>query len=251
MKPLAHRLTAASLLLASMVIAAPASAAVANLTSIQDNTIFSELTGNSNALGDGIYAGRNNVGGLRRGLVKFDLTSVPAGSQVLSVTVTLEMIQSSGGNEPVSLHRLTASWGEGTSSGAGQGAAATTGDATWIRRFFNTTSWTTSGGDFIASASATQNVDGPGSYAWTGGTLVNDVQGWVNAPSSNHGWIVIGNEAVNQSAKKFASREGAPDPALQVVYRTPAPAAAPIGLGLVSLAIAALSGRALARRRRA
>jgi hypothetical protein len=44
--------------------------------------------------------------------------------------------------------------------GGGGGAVATNGGATWNARFFNTTAWTTPGGDFAGPASASQPVSG-------------------------------------------------------------------------------------------
>ena len=51
-----------------------------------------------------------------------------------------------------------------------------------------------------------------------------DVQGWINNPAANFGWIVQGNEVTLQSVKRFDSREAgaATRPQLTVVY-TPAP----------------------------
>src|SRR5205085_481489 len=97
-------------------------------------------------------------------------------------------------NESVVVHRATSSWGEGTSvagpggsgNGEGDGTQATTNDATWTFRFFNTVSWTTVGGDFSATASASTTVAGVGTYQWTG--LAGDVQAWLSSPSNNLGW---------------------------------------------------------------
>ena len=38
--------------------------------------------------------------------------------------------------------------------------------------------------------------------------MVADVQAWLDDPSGNFGWIVVGNEAKNQTAKRFDSKEG-------------------------------------------
>src|SRR5207253_30785 len=97
--------------------------------------------------------GSNNV---RRGLIRFDLSTVPAGSTVNSVTLTLNMSKTKNGAQTIALHRVQQAWGEGTSkagtggtgSGEGDGIQATAGDATWTFTFFSTQSWTTAGGDF-------------------------------------------------------------------------------------------------------
>ena len=65
----------------------------------------------------------------------------------------------------VFVHRVTADWGEGTSKATqGKGAPATTGDATWSHRIFNTKTWKMAGGDFISPSSAGAFVGGPQRY---------------------------------------------------------------------------------------
>ena len=127
------------------------------------------------------------------------------------------------------LHRATADWGEGTSdAGAneGSGAPATTGDATWLHRFFNSTFWATPGGTFALTPSASQTVSGLGTYTWgsTAG-MVSDVQQWLSNPSSNFGWVILGNEEVTVTSKRFDSRQNAipsSRPTLIVRYTTTA-----------------------------
>jgi hypothetical protein len=63
-------------------------------------------------------------------------------------------------------------------------------------------------------------VSGVGSYTW-GSTpqMVADVQNWLNNPTNNFGWLVLGNEAVTGSAKRFASNDNpasAEQPALTI-----------------------------------
>ena len=57
--------------------------------------------------------------------------------------------------------RFLANWGEGTSNAdanEGGGANSTTNDATWIHTFYPASLWTTAGGNFISTASATTLV---------------------------------------------------------------------------------------------
>jgi hypothetical protein len=51
--------------------------------------------------------------------------------------------------------------------------------------------------------------------------LLQDVQGWVDQPASNHGWILIGQEDGVQNAKRFSSRTSTEPPRLEVRYREP------------------------------
>ena len=89
---------------------------------------------------------------------------------------------------------------------------ATPADATWLHSFYDHTFWMTPGGDFVKAASATQSVSGISFYTWgpTAGML-SDVQGWFQNPSTNFGWIIIGNEDSAGTTKRFDSREN-PEP---------------------------------------
>src|SRR5262245_28061693 len=149
-----------------------ASADVVNLTPIADNTLYEDVTGAlSNGAGTGMFAGKNGSGLIRRAVVAFDVAgAVPAGATINSVTLTMNMSQTPTGNQNVALHRLLADWGEGTSvagGGGGGGAPSTSGDATWIHTFFNTSFWSSVGGNYAASPSATTTVGAIGSYVWT------------------------------------------------------------------------------------
>ncbi len=200
-------------LLSALVSCPLASGAVKTLNPSKDNTLYESATGfSSNGAGDSLFVGATGTGGIRRGLLAFDVAgNIPAGSTVSSVSLTLYMSRTISGAQPVELHRVVADWGEGTSNASGNegaGAPATTGDATWRHRFFNTTFWTTEGGDFSPTVSAVRSVASVGSYTWgTSPQLVTDVQGWLNNPSSNFGWVLIGSEAASQTAKRFGSRE--------------------------------------------
>ena len=198
------------------------------LTSSKDNMLAEHPQGIlSNALGNLTAAGRIRAfgsGAIRRGLIMFDVAAnVPAGSTIVSVTLTLtiHMVATTVPRD-LRLHRLTASWGEGTSFNTGAaGTFATAGDATWLHRFFNTTLWTTPGGDFVASPSATTSVTVIGPYEWSSAQMVADVQTWLDNPASNNGWIVIGDESTTTTAKTIFTREevtAAFRPRLEIEY---------------------------------
>ncbi len=184
------------------------------LTPSKDNTLYESATGaTSNGAGDFFFVGRTNQASdsIRRGLIAFNFGSIPAGATINSVSLKLNMSKTPGGSTTVALHRLTADWGEGTSNAnanEGGGASSTTNDATWIHRFFSSSNWARAGGDFAATASATQSVGGFGSYTWNStAQLVADVQGWVNTSSTNFGWVILGDESTGQTAKRFDSKE--------------------------------------------
>ena len=39
--------------------------------------------------------------------------------------------------------------------------------------------------------------------------MVADVQSWLDNPSTNFGWLLVGNEALSETSKRFDSRENA------------------------------------------
>ena len=198
--------------LAALLTAGPARADILNATAGKDNTLYEDAGGAlSNGAGRSIFAGRTNNSDLRRAVVAFDLSAIPAGSTINSVTLTLRMTRRpQNDTRNVSAHRALADWGEGTSdapSEEGEGAPSTTGDATWIHTFYDTSFWSTAGGDYVAGASATTAVANEGDYTWSGAGMVADVQGWVDNPSANFGWVMIGDESENKTTRRFDSRE--------------------------------------------
>ncbi|MBX9737373.1 MAG: DNRLRE domain-containing protein [Phycisphaerales bacterium] len=208
-----------------------------------DNTLFQSTTGSRSAgAQDSFYTGRIDVatGGVRRGLVQFDLSSIPVGSVVTGASLQLYLIQGQGDVE-VTLHRTLASWGEGTSAGGmGRGSASTPGDATWIHRFFSNQFWTTPGGDFVSTPSGSTTISTSGPFhTWSGAGVSNDLQFWINNPAQNFGWTVRGDESTRQTAERWASGEAAGGaefwPTLRVTYVIPGPGVAAMGgLGLLA-----------------
>jgi len=216
-----------SLFAVPFLLLAPAFALAASvdLNPVRDNTLFEIPDGTlSNGAGQQLYVGLTHLSpgfALRRGLIQFDLSSIPGGSTITNVTLKLHCSVASPPPNPaqqlIKIHRVTTTWGESTSDAGlpgGSGATAEPGDATWLYRFFSTVPWATPGGTFHPTASVTGFVGGPGFYTF-GPTaqLIQDVQTWINAPPANFGWMLFGDEAV-QGARRFESRE-ATDPALR------------------------------------
>jgi hypothetical protein len=174
------------------------------LSPSKDNTLYQDAAGSSsNGAGQHFFVSNTNSGSIRRGVIAFDIAgNIPAGATINNVTLTLHMSRASADTpQTVSLHKLLADWGEGTSDASGNegsGIAATPGDATWVHRSFDTDTWAEPGGDFASTASASAPVAGIGSYTW-GPTpeMMADVQGWLDDPSSNFGWLLRGNEDEN------------------------------------------------------
>lgn len=264
MNYLCHRFAAIAALIACHVGAAGAE--VLSFTPLRDTTIFADSDDTASSAGEAAFAGMTASGLARRALFVFDLAAVPAGSRVVSAAFSISVDRAAGGEHSMTLHRLLADWGTGGSNGGtnGGGTQALAGDATWSHRFFgdDARQWRdddgalVAGGWFAGTASATAVVVGAGRYTWTGGTgsvgttLAQDVQGWLDAPETNFGWILVGDESVSRSAKRFASSEASladlrPTLRLEI---TPVPEPATWAMTLAGLA---MFGAALRRSSRA
>ena len=198
------------------------------LNPLKDNTIYEDDMGVvSNGSGEHLFAGTSTIAA-QRALMAFDIASViPAGSTILTSTVTLHMSRTLSALETVSLHRVKADWGEGASNAVGTeigGADVAPGDATWQHAFFGTEPWATPGGEFTTLARATRDVEGIGDYSWGSFSVTQDVQRWLDGEIANYGWILIGDEQVFTTAKRFDSRENpvaAYRPRLEITYAEP------------------------------
>ena len=214
------------------------------IPSYKDNTLYEELglcmtcpgtngvlDSLSNGTGEYVFAGQNNIGDARRALMAFAIAdSLPSEATIDSVVLTLNLSRAIGGSVSNALHRVTADWGEGTSDASccapeeGAGGSAMAGDATWLQRVFRTTDWTTPGGDYAAAPSAARSVGGVGAYSWQSTQMTADVQGWLDSPATNFGWIMIGDESASTTAKRYDAHESAATrPTLTVYYTVPSP----------------------------
>lgn len=198
------------------------------LPSVRDNTLIERPMGDRSAgSSENIFAGRNSQMSdyLRRGLMAFDFSSIPADAVVTDVTLEVTVTQTSAGPEDVALHRVLADWGEAGSFGTGGGGGpAEVGDATWLHTVYDTEFWSNPGGDYEPVASDSQVLDQPAVYTFGSAGLVTDVQGWVDGTLPNHGWMFVGDELTVQSSKRIGSRENtvaADRPRLRVVYELP------------------------------
>ena len=189
-----------------------------NIGPSKDNTLYEHEAGSkSNGTGAHIYVGKNNSGSNRRGVIAFDIAdNIPPGSTVDSVTLTLHVSRTLNELQTVRLHRLLADWGEGDSvalinpggGGGGGGTDAAAGDATWVHTFFDTQSWGhTRRRLFSCGQRSVRSRRRRLFYTWSSDEMASDVQSWLDDPSSNFGWIIIGNEGDNRTTKRFDSKE--------------------------------------------
>ena len=203
-------------------------------TAVRDNTIFQGDPSNSNGAGTWFAAGKNGTD-IQRGLIQFDLSQIPVGSIVDSATLSLYVTDAPKKDYTATryfwLQALedvgTPSWGEGSSDAGdvGQGADALSGDATWLLKQFDPDySWP--GGDgalgpgpiiypdtSLAAGCVPGNANIPLQVQWTKSALTDqmiiDIQAWVDDPTTNDGWVVLGEEdsAASHTKRQFASRD--------------------------------------------
>ena len=185
------------------------------IVSSKDNTLFGEFFDDlSNGAGAGMYSGKTgplakpNL--LRRALVQFDLSLIPANATITSARLDVVCTKSPNAvTREFTLHRLTTDWGEGASSSAGgAGSFAEPGDATWVYNFYATSQWVNAGGDFVAQVSSTTEMQDEGAYSFPStDQMIDDVQVWLDNPSSNFGWLIMGDEDVEKTARRIGTRE--------------------------------------------
>ncbi len=209
---------------------------------VKDNTLFEDNHDFSSGGSSFVFTAQIASGSPRRALWQFDLSSIPPGSQVSSVSLRFVINRTaiaSATTDQLRLHKLSASWGEGASDAGtgGAGTQATANDATWAYRFYGVPKteqgripWLNLGGDFNPNASVTLNAGAAGTYTFASTLeLRNDVTAWISNPATNFGWILIGPEGPDdsQKAKRIVSRESpsiAERPTLTVEFTPPATA---------------------------
>lgn len=217
--------------LGSLALAAALTAQVTvTVPCSKDNTLYESATGAlSNGAGIHTFCGVTGQPGLRRTLSQFNVAAaVPAGARILTATIQYNISRSAVGSDvDMFLHRVNASWGEGSSNAINQegtGASATNNDATWIHRFYPSQPWTTPGGDFRATPSSVFRTTGYGTFSFPStSALVTDVQSMLDNPTSNFGWLIKTNEQTAYVTRRLDSRENSfpvNRPVMTVTYMT-------------------------------
>lgn len=144
----------------------------------------------------------------RRALLQFDLSSIPAGSTVVSAVLTLTAFANRLSADTLAVHRVTQAWTE---------AGVT------YNKYDGTTSWGTAGGDYDATADATFVAP-----ATTGATvdvaIASLVQEWVNGATNNGMIMKVETETGTSKGGQISSSDHATAgyrPKLVVTYTLP------------------------------
>lgn len=178
-----------------------------------EDTALEQLGPNNNNSADTVlYAGRSGTYDAYQILFKFNdvvgggASQIPQGATVTDVRLVLTITdQSTFSNPTFSINRMLVSWSD-TSTWSSMGSGV---DGSEARLIADVT--------LAESGNKTYTV---GSTA----ALVATVQGWVNDPSTNHGWYIFNDDY--SSRVGFASSEAATvaqRPRLEVTYTLPTP----------------------------
>jgi hypothetical protein len=164
-----------------------------------DDTYIDAGSPLSNYGADNAFQVRPDNGADRRGLLKFDLGSIPANSTITSATLYLYE-QGNKTAQTTYLYRVTSNWSEST--------------ATWL-------TWTLPGGDFDSGTSYFGFIPDQNNCMLTM-DVTSLVQAWVNGVYNNYGLLLYSlgpNHIIPYASKEdgTASRW----PKLDIVYAVP------------------------------
>jgi hypothetical protein len=188
-------------------------------TELRESAPTSVISGATIVAGGlGVHVGNET----RRGLVRFNLTAIPARAVIVDARVVfnIERVPDDPGTSTFELRRLLVAWSEG--------------QATWNNRTTGV-AWqepgALGGADVAAFPGGTAFVDTGTMDVESTSELVNDVQDWVRDPASNHGWLFRSqSEETIRTARHFSSREAtvaANRPRLAVTFNVPPAIEAP------------------------
>jgi len=142
---------------------------------------------------------RPDSGGGRRGLIKFDLSSIPSNATVTSATLYLYE-KDSKSDQTTYIYRVTSYWNENT--------------ATWL-------SWALGGGDFDNSVSYFTFTPGQANCMLTM-NITSLIQLWVDGTYPNHGLMLYGtgpDQKISYGSKEDGIASARPK--LDIVYTIP------------------------------
>ena len=87
---------------------------------LKDNTLYEDGAGSlSNGAGAFLFAGKTGTNVLRRGLIAFDLSSIPTNAVITGATLKMFLSQTQGGPQAITVSPVSQNWGQGASNAGG------------------------------------------------------------------------------------------------------------------------------------
>lgn len=171
--------------------------------------------------------GDGGEGDAKHALIRFDISSIPLGTEIDSAWVYLYFTQRrtiQTDTKELGAYRLNRAWGEGNGNDPSgyNGRPAVLGECNWNYAIFDTLRWTVAGCNGVPDDREEIPEDIKNFYtsnstnSWHFWTLTNMCQRWIDHPDSNFGFVL--REPVVSAAKgilDFASSE------YNVVYYRP------------------------------
>jgi hypothetical protein len=208
------------------------------LTPSDDTFINSGNPSNNNGGSQTLFTGTDGHGGLMRGLVRFGMPSGLVGHATVAsaqLRLTLSALGDGTAGTPATelLQAVLQPWVQGNGVGnvpsaftVGQVCGGTIVGATWTQTNCSAgTNWTTAGATVSATVSGTAGTTGVpvgGLVTWdlaSNPIMTADVQGWLDAPTSNNGWRLTSNtEGTAAAAQRFFSAESGTVPSLTITF---------------------------------
>lgn len=175
-----------------------------------DSTISEYLPTRNYGTVSTISVGNDENNLARKGLIKFDLSAIPANSVILRARLTLyTWNEYSSTDYAVSMHRGLTQWFEGNEMGGREPQSGQDGSTWNLRNHNGSVAWAggaggAAGSDYATTATDSTSITGSGSFfTWD---LEDDVQDWIDGTAPNYGWWMITNDVAN-SLKIFYSSD--------------------------------------------
>ena len=138
----------------------------------------------------------------KHALIRFDLSSLPAGSTPTAAHLSLEVTKDEN-SHTVLVYALTQSWTEN--------------DVSWNDRSSGLP-WPTPGGSYDPSLLGSFSASSEGRKSVSSAVLTSLVQGWADGSIANHGLIFLSDGATNKEIKIGSREDGSDAPYLYVEY---------------------------------
>lgn len=174
----------------------------------QDCSLISEAYANWSPCGGPLYVGADDASpkDVSRALLRFNLSSIPANSDILRSRLALWFDEDTN-DEPIDIeaHALTRGF---------------TQDATW-NTYNGTNSWTIPGGDFSSELGGETKIYNSYKEYWVDWGFTPTVEKWVREPDTNDGILLKAANEEKAGYDTFFQADnglGAPEPNMEVEY---------------------------------